>query len=252
MKENKVFVVNGQGEKLAGIETTPDTVKGKLPTVVLVHGFGVTKHEGGMFDTLAERLAEVGIASYRFDFAGRGESEGDYSQITLTKLALDLAKILDFVKNRNNVDKKRIGIFAQSLGTSVVAALMPKAKAVVLMGSVAHPNEILGMPRKWNKLNKNGISTRIKPSGETIPIGPQLRKDFEKYNLLKSIKKIHCPILFIHGSADDRVPLSEMEAYYKNANSPKEIVIIQGADHGMQPKRGEMYKVAVEWLKKNL
>lgn len=48
MKEIKVSTLNENNEKLVGIETTPDIEKDKYPTVLLVHGFGVTKEEGGM------------------------------------------------------------------------------------------------------------------------------------------------------------------------------------------------------------
>ena len=34
---------------------------------------------------------------YRFDFSGCGESEGDYSKTSLSKLKSDLSKIVDFV-----------------------------------------------------------------------------------------------------------------------------------------------------------
>jgi len=47
--------------------------------------------------------------------------------------------------------------------------------------------------------------------------------------LLESIRKIHCSILFINGSKDNRIPLSEMEAYFRNANEPKEKIIINGS-----------------------
>ncbi len=252
MKEKKVFTVNELGEKLVGIETLPDNVTGKLPTVVLVHGFGVDKREKGMFDALAEKLAASEVASYRFDFSGRGESEGNYEKTTLTKLKLDLGKILEFVQCRPNVDISRIGVFAQSFGTSVTVALMPKVKAIALMGSIAHPREILGIPYKWVEFNECGISRKIKPDGEVITIGPRFWKDFDNYNLLESICKIHCPILFIHGSRDERVPLSEMEAYFENANKPKEKVIIEGAMHSMELKREKMYEFVTKWLKRQL
>ena len=74
----------------------------------------------------------------------------------------------------------------------------------------------------------------------------------DNYNLLESIKNITCPILFIHGSLDDRVPISEMESYFKKANEPKEKRIIEGADHGLRPHRDKMYKIVVEWFKKQL
>jgi len=101
-------------------------------------------------------------------------------------------------------------------------------------------------------LDKNGISEKVKPNGEVIRVGSQFWKDMDNYNLLKCINKIHCPILFIHGSKDDRVPISEMEDYFKNANEPKENIIIYGADHGMNPYREQMYEIAVNWFKKYL
>lgn len=252
MKEAKVSILNEHNEKLVGIETAPSIKKEKYPTVILVHGFGVTKEEDGMFDELAEKLTEAEFLVYRFDFSGRGESEGDYNETSLSKQKSDLSKILEFVKSQSKVDSSRIGILAQSFGTSVTVALMPKTNGIVLMGSIAHPKKILGISSKWQKLDQNGLSKKIKSTGEVIIIGPQFWKDFDNYDLLESIKKINYPILFIHGSKDDRVPMSEMEAYFKNANEPKQKIIIEGADHGLRPHREKMYKIAVDWFKKYL
>lgn len=252
MHEEKIFILNSAGEKLIGIETLPNNANGKLAAVLLVHGFGVDKHEEGLFDGLAPRLAKTGFAVYRFDFSGSGESEGNYTNVTLTKLKLDLAKILEFTQGRPNVDKNRIGILAQSFGTSVVAALAPKVKAIVFTGSISTPKEIMGIATKWVKLNQKGVSTKVKSSGKAITINKEFWQDFDNYNLPESIHKIHCPMLFIHGSKDNRIPLSETEAYFTNANEPKEKMIIEGAKHSMEPKREEMYKIVMTWLKKNL
>lgn len=43
---------------------------------VLVHGGGVAREEGGFFARLAASLADVGVASLRFDLRGHGKSEG--------------------------------------------------------------------------------------------------------------------------------------------------------------------------------
>ncbi|MDA2936229.1 alpha/beta hydrolase [Patescibacteria group bacterium AH-259-L05] len=252
MKETKVSIFNEYNEKLVGIETVPSIEKETYPTILLVHGFGVRKEEGSMFDELAEELSEAEFLVYRFDFSGRGESEGDYRKTSLSKQKSDLSKILDFVKSQSKVDTSKIGILAQSFGTSVTVSQTPQVKALILMGSIAHPNEVLGKPLKWVKLDREGISKKIKSNGEVILIGSQFWKDFDKYNLLELIKKIDCPILFIHGSKDDRVPLSEMEAYFDNANEPKEKIIIAGADHGLRPHRDKMYRIVVDWFKKYL
>ena len=252
MNETKVSVLNKYNEKLAGIETTPSSEKENYSTIILVHGFGVTKEEYGMFDYLAKNLSEAGFLVFRFDFSGRGESEGDYTRTSLSKQKSDLEKIISFVKSHKLVDKRNIGIVAQSFGTCVTVALKPKVNAIILMGSIAHPKKILGMEWKWEKLDQSGISIKTKSNGEIIRIGPQFWKDFDKYDLLKSVKKINCPILFIHGSKDERVPIYEMEAYFESVYDPKEKIIIKGADHGFVPHRDKMYRIVIDWFKNYL
>jgi len=251
MKETKVSILNEYNEKLVGIETAPSIEKEKYPTVILVHGFGVTKEESGMFDNIAKNLSEAEILVFRFDFSGCGESEGDYSETSLSKLKSDLSKILEFVKSHSKVEASKIGILGQSFGTATTITLEPKVKCLIMMGSVAHPKETL-IELFGEGYNPDGISTRIKSNGTITKVKPQFWKDFDNHKLLDSIKNIHCPILFIHGEKDDKVPLSEMEAYFKNANEPKEKIIIEGADHGLRPHRDKMYKIVVDWFKKYL
>lgn len=251
MQETKVSILNEFNEKLVGVETAPSIEKEKYPAVILVHGFGVTKEESGMFDDLAKNLSAAGFLVYRFDFSGCGESEGDYSETSLSKLKSDLSKILEFVKSQPKVDTSRIGILGQSFGTATTITLEPKVKCLVMMGSTLYPKETL-IKLFGDGYNPKGISTRIKASGVITRVKPQFWKDFENHNLLESIKNIHSPILFIHGEKDDKVPISEMEAYFENANEPKEKIIIEGADHGLSPHRDKMYKIVVGWFKKYL
>ncbi len=249
MRETKVSILNENNEKLVGIETTPSIEKTKYPTVILVHGFGAAKE--GMFDNIAKNLSEVGILVFRFDFSGCGESEGDYSETSLSKLKSDLSKILEFVKSQPKIDTQKIGILGQSFGTATTITLEPKVKCLIMMGSSSHPKEIL-IKLFGDGYNPDGISTRINSNGVIIKVKPQFWKDFENHKLLESIKMIHCPILFIHGEKDDKVPISEMEVYFENANEPKEKIIIEGDDHGLRPHRDKMYRIVVDWFKKYL
>lgn len=249
MNESKVYTINSSGEKLVGIESTPDNSLEKNPTVLLVHGFGVDKDENGMFSELAEQLCKNGIQAYRFDFSGRGESEGNYCDTTLTKLKNDLQNILDFVRSQPMVDNDKLGILGQSLGTSTTITLAPKVTAMVMTGSVSHPKETL-INLFGTEYNPDGLSIRKKPNGIEVNINPPFWKDFENHDLFASMKGITCPILFIHGSADDKVPLSDMEEYFAVANDPKEKIIIEGGDHGLRPHREKMYVIVTKWFTK--
>ncbi len=142
MKQKKVSILNKYEEMLVGVKSFPEQKEEKYPTVLLVHGFGVTKEEGGMFDDIARNLTKEGILVYRFDFSGCGESEGDYSKTSLSKLSSDLLSIIDFIRSEEEVDNSRIGILSQSFGTATTVATKPKAKCLVMMSSVSRPKEI--------------------------------------------------------------------------------------------------------------
>src|SRR3984957_9994679 len=85
------------GLHLVGTFAEPDEPSGRA--VVLVHGGGVTREEGGFFTRLAAGLGEAGVASLRFDLRGHGESEGRQEELTLSAILNDirvaLAKVGD-------------------------------------------------------------------------------------------------------------------------------------------------------------
>lgn len=252
MRENKIFLLNKYGEKLAGLEAIPSDKKEKYPAVILVHGFGVTKEEYGYFDGISETLSDAGFIVYRFDFSGRGESQGDYSEMTITRECDDLDAIFYFVKSQGFVDAERTGVLGQSFGTAVIASYVPDVKSIIFTGSISDFEKVTANPKKWGVIDRKGISIKTKGNGEVIRIKPSFWEDLKNHDVLESIKKIRCPILFVHGSEDDRVPIKSMEAYYENAIEPKEKIIIEGAGHGMEPKRDELNYVVTNWFKKTL
>lgn len=198
MNEIKVTTLNEFGERLVGIESTPDIKKDKYPTVILVHGFATGKNMESIFTGLLKELIAGGFLVYRFDFSGCGESEGDYSKTSLSKLKSDLRAMINFVKVQPKVDVSRIGILAQSTGTTVTVALAPDVKCLVLTGSIFHYKEVM-VDIFGKGYNPEGISARTKANGTVTRIGSQFWKDIITHNLLESVKRIHCPILFIHG-----------------------------------------------------
>src|SRR5882672_483732 len=84
------------GLSLAATIVAPDN----RPTrgVVLVHGGGVTRDEGGFFTRLAAGLGDAGVASLRFDLRGHGDSEGRQEDLTLAAILNDIHIALDHVR----------------------------------------------------------------------------------------------------------------------------------------------------------
>ena len=64
---------------------------------------------------LSKELLKNGYAVLRFDFNTHGESDNDWQHFTRVGCALDFKAAISFVK-KQPVDKKRIGVFATSMG----------------------------------------------------------------------------------------------------------------------------------------
>jgi len=250
----KVSIKNKRGERLAGLRDLSNIKKDKYPTVILVHGFGADKTESGMFDDLAGRLTASGYQIFRFDFAGLGESGGDYADTTLTKQAEDLDAILNYVKTQSTTDQSHFGLVGMSLGTAAISAWQPKnVQAIVYLGSVAEPRKTL--KRLFGTgYHPDGVSVRITSEGKRIEMHGDFWKDFDSYNLPNNIKNIQTPILFIHGEKDSKVGVESARLFFDKANEPKELKIIKNADHGFyEPaERQEMIDLAVAWFNKYL
>ena len=100
----------------------PDQRPGKVPFVILFHGFCDDRNEINFVHTeLSRRLCERGIASVRFDFAGSGDSDGRFEDMTVSSEVEDGLAILDYVKSLDFVDQSRIAIHGLSMGGCVAS-----------------------------------------------------------------------------------------------------------------------------------
>jgi dipeptidyl aminopeptidase/acylaminoacyl peptidase len=90
--------------------------------------------------------------------------------------------------------------------------------------------------------------------GDVIEGLEKLRQDVRKYDVVKALKETRCPILIVHGSLDEIVPLSHAKVLYENAKEPKNIQIIEGGDHRLTDSshRGRAVELTLEWFKKYL
>jgi len=100
-----------------------------------LHGFSVFFH-------LAQHLSAQGIASFRFDDRGVGNSTGNFNESTLADHANDVTAILDYFSRRTEHRFERFILLGHSQGgivASRVATTRRDVAKVILMAAPAVP-----------------------------------------------------------------------------------------------------------------
>lgn len=98
---------------LSGTLTKPKDTEGKVPMAILLHGLST---DSNWCMDISWVLADAGIASVRFDFAGTGSSTGAQEDMTVGSEVANTIDILDYVKSLSFVDTDNIFLVGKSMG----------------------------------------------------------------------------------------------------------------------------------------
>ena len=139
-----------------GATLTKPRGAGPFPVAILISGSGAQDRDETImghkpFWVIADYLARRGVAVLRVDDRNVGKSTGP-DQGTSADFAQDALTSLDYLKNRLDIDPKRIGLIGHSEGGMIapmVAAKRPEDVAFII--SLAGPGEpIIDLMKKQN------------------------------------------------------------------------------------------------------
>lgn len=115
-------------EKIFGLLYTPAEYKGKLPAVILSHGYNSSHRE--LLD-MAECLAKSGFAAYCYDFCGGSavsKSGGSSLDMSIETEISDLKAVIKTISETDHIDTDRIYLYGESQGgfvSALTAAQIP-------------------------------------------------------------------------------------------------------------------------------
>lgn len=124
----------------------------------MLHGAGQGERE--FYRTVAERFAEVGVASLIFDRRGHGESDGP-RDMDLFVLGRDAAAAWRFLREQPEVDAAHVGLWGYSNGAwvaSLAAADLPDLAFLVLAGAAGVTPGRAEAYRRAHDLRTQGIA----------------------------------------------------------------------------------------------
>lgn len=236
---------------IAAIIRKPDEIKDKYPVAILMHGFMANKNLEPL-KSIAEKLAENGIASIRFDFNGHGQSYGRFRDMTVLNEIEDARAVYNYISSQywvsgvSLVGHSQGGVVAGMLAgewKEKISSLVQLCAAAVLKDDAL--NGVL-MGRHYNPENPP----------ETLwvlfhRVGRSYFKVARELPIYEVSAQYEGPVCLIHGTKDKIVPLSYSEKYkacYKNS----ELFTLEKETHFLNKRRKEVVSICVEFIKSHI
>ena len=256
--EKPVIFTSG-GQQVVGMLHLPAKGRKKAPCVVLLHGYKGNKAETHRLFVKASRVfSEIGIASLRFDFRGHGDSEGDFSTMTIGSELKDAKAAMKFIRSQPEIDPNKIGILGLSLGGMIASLLVSedaKIKTTVLWSAVSELGPLVKARMTPAAMRQLELMGCVDEYGWAV--GKQFIDESASFNALGALVKAKGHVLLIHGDADETVPVRSTLNYsaaLKKAKKPHFVHIIPGGDHTYNSLQWEMevLSLTLEWFRMHL
>ncbi len=277
MPEIPLTFPNARGQALVGIhhKTAQAKARGSL---LLLHGWsGYRTGPHQMLTRAARYFGARGFDSLRFDFAGRGDSEGDTELATLATMRDDASDALEQLRARSNggpiiavglCSGCEIAVAAASgewngiaLWSAPIFAALPEQsgqekKRAANLGKYARK---LLNPQTYLKIARGQVDTAavgkaMKGGGgaanknvESREPG-QLPVGFRQQSLV-NWKKYNGPILQIYGDADP-IAQEARDWYAAHCAAPPFVQTVAGANHSFYGLKWEkqVFEFTEDWL----
>lgn len=228
------------GLALRGTLVQPDA--GSRAVVVLVHGGGVTRDEGGFFTRIAEGLAGVGIASLRFDLRGHGESEGRQEELTLASILNDIDAALRHATEETGAEQTHLlaASFAGGITAYFAVQHPERVRSLVLVNPLLnYKKRFVDDKPYWHDGRINEEAGRELAEQGFLFHNPNFKLSRPLLNEVfylrpdEAIGELAVPTLFIHGTRDTFIPVESTRAAVQRIKGEVELLEIDGAQHGI-------------------
>lgn len=231
------------GELILGnTHRPPDGVK-PVARIVLCHGFkGYMDY--GFLPRLADGCARMGIEALRFNFSHSGVTrEHDtfartdlFERDTWNRQVFDLTQVVQHAKRGPGLP---LFVFGHSRGgvtallTAARLAERTRIRGVITAASPADASRL--SPEQADQLRQEGrIASPSGRTGQLLYVGrdwlTEIEADPEGHDPVRALSGLTCPVLLLHGDADDTVPAEDMQRYAA-AKPDAEAHLIPDANH---------------------
>ena len=202
-----------------------------LPCVVYLHGNSSSRCEALL---VLKYLLPLNITVFSFDFAGCGQSEGEYISLGWYE-TLDVECIINYLRRSNKVSS--IGLWGRSMGavTSLIYASKDQSMSGIFLDSPffslnllidEFSREKVPFPNFFVKQVVNTLKETVKEKGEF---------NIDDIEPVKFAKKCFVPAFFSHGKNDTFVNMHHCKDLYNEYAGEKNILLVDGEHNSLRP-----------------
>lgn len=169
-------------------------------TILYVHG---NAEDLGDIQPVLAKLKSIGFSVFAYDYRGYGTSQGTPTEQNAYR---DINTVYDYLTQKLRVPTKQIIAYGRSVGAGSAIDL---ASRKPLGGLII----------------ESAFTTAFRVI-IPFPIFP-----FDKFRNIDKIKTVNCPVLVMHGKADDTIPFSHGQQLFLVAKEPKRYLWVDEAGH---------------------
>lgn len=218
------------------VHAEPANGSGKVPAMVFFDGLDVTK-EIQYFKGVVD-LAARGIACLIVDGPGNGESIRFRDLYLRHDTEHYATPVFDYLAARPEVDAKRIGVMAISLGgyyAPRAAAFEPRFACCIAWGAQWDYQKIwLDRFERLARADTPSLSVAAQHISWVLNASSQddaIRR-LAPFKLDGVVQKIACPFLMLHGEGDEQIPLREAQKCFDAVGSKDKTMKIFTREEG--------------------
>lgn len=227
-KTEEITFIGSNGHELTGVlHRPPQRATG---SVLMAHCFSCSKDLHTM-TRLANALSDAGLAAFRFDFTGLGDSGGDFAKKTLS------GNVTDVVRAATTLVEMGFGpcgLLGHSLGGAAVLLASQKLKTVRSVVTIAAPADANHVRHLFadgeDEILANGVAD-VSIGGRVFSLEAAFLHDIETHDVLDAVRGLERPYMVLHAEDDTTVPMTDAERLYEAAAGEKKLTRMATGGH---------------------
>jgi alpha-beta hydrolase superfamily lysophospholipase len=176
---------------------------------------------------VAALLTDLGLAVLVLDARCHGRSD-DSRVASMPAFADDVEAAVQWLVKDEGIDPRRVVLAGHSVGAGaclLVASRNPAVAGVLSLASMAHPREFMTGAFARARMPSFIVSVLLRA------VEHQIRHRFDTFAPLHTIARVSAPVLIVHGTDDDVVPVDDARRLHARAGGSAHLLVVPGANH---------------------